>query len=92
LSNVVAVCPGDGAGVVVKAVPPHLCWPQPLPAGTVSLTLTGAPAWSCTLQSSSNLSQWSLLTNIVLDVTRTATVTDAPGGGSPAHFYRVLAW
>ena len=58
-----------------------------LPDGKVSLGLTGDPGFNVLLQTSTNLLDWSALTNL-LNPTGTLSFTNEPAAGVPYQFFR----
>lgn len=57
--------------------------------GTVRLSLSGATGSAYALQSSTNLTQWNLVTNLTF-ATSILNLTNAPSAVTP-QFYRVVA-
>lgn len=60
-----------------------------LPDGKVSLGLTGDPGFSVQLQTSTNLTDWSVLTNLA-NPAGTLVYTNEPSGSVPYQFFRAL--
>ena len=60
-----------------------------LPDGAVSLGVTGDPGFNVLLQTSTNLVDWSALTNLV-NPTGTLSFTNPPAPGVPYQFFRAL--
>jgi len=60
-----------------------------LPEGKVSLGVTGDPGFNVLLQTSTNLLDWSALTNL-LNPTGTLSFTNAPAAEVPYQFFRAL--
>ncbi len=58
-----------------------------LPAGKVGLVLTGDPGFTAQLQVSTNLTDWSVLTNLA-NPTGTLSFTNIPPVGVPYQFFR----
>ena len=60
-----------------------------LPDGQVSLVLAGDPGFGIQLQASTNLTDWSALTNLA-NPTGTLVFTNAPAAEVPYQFFRAL--
>ncbi|MEK7782170.1 MAG: immunoglobulin domain-containing protein, partial [Verrucomicrobiota bacterium] len=60
-----------------------------LPDGKVTLGVTGDPGFNVLLQTSTNLVDWSALTNLV-NPTGTLSFTNPPAPGVPYQFFRAL--
>ena len=60
-----------------------------LPDGTIQMLLTGEPALNYQVQLSSDLTSWTLWTNVVL-TNGSATLTDALAPGVAQRFYRAV--
>ncbi|MBI4324173.1 MAG: hypothetical protein HY674_02825, partial [Chloroflexi bacterium] len=61
-----------------------------LPDGSIQMLLTGEPALNYQVQISSNLTAWTLWTNVVLSTNGSTTLIDAPGSGVAQRFYRAM--
>jgi hypothetical protein len=60
-----------------------------LPDGKVALSVTGDPGFNVLLQISTNLVDWSALTNL-LNPTGTLSLTNEPATEVPYQFFRAL--
>jgi hypothetical protein len=76
---------------IAMGVPPRLAFADLIRAtnGSVELTLWGEFNWNCTIETSTNLVDWTTFTNY-LNTTGARTVTDYRASSYPARFYRAF--
>jgi hypothetical protein len=89
LNGVIAIAAG-GWNSVALVGGPVLTPPAPQPGGSVQFTLDGIAGWSYTVSGSTDLVNWTPLTNFV--ATNAATpVVDPAAGNFNQRFYRAVA-
>lgn len=88
----------NSSGAITSAVAPLTLTPSvplqftsiaALPDGKVSLSLAGDPGFSVQLQASTNLTDWSVLTNLA-NPAGALVYTNEPSGSVPYQFFRAL--
>jgi hypothetical protein len=77
-------------GMPASSVPPPILQPPSLNAGLFGFGITGLPGLAVTIQSSTNLSSWQLITTFVL-VGGTNYYSVSPDLSLGAQFYRAHA-
>src|SRR5262249_33767311 len=97
-TNAVMVAQGQNCGWLdqvlfnpsMRAFPYTLSPPRPQPDGSVLLAITGESGCNCQLQYSTDLANWTPLTNFVPPDTGT-TIADPAAANSPMRFYRAVS-
>lgn len=90
-----AVCAVDNLYLATQpgwpqaATPPTLTGVVPQPDGSVLLQAQGTNSYSYTLQVSSDLAQWTPLTNLIAQPNGTCEFLDRAAGGQSARYYRL---
>jgi hypothetical protein len=97
-TNAVFVSQGQNCGWLdqvtfnpqMRAFPYTLAPPRPQPDGSLQLAVTGESGCNCQIQYSTDLANWTLLTNFVTTGGSTA-LADPGAANAPVRFYRAVS-
>jgi hypothetical protein len=89
-NNGAFVAVGD-SGTVMLSVAPRLGPVRVLADRSVQASIAGGPGQNIQIQVSTDLSSWSVLTTVALDLNGAGQFTDAPAPAALHRFYRAIA-